>query len=168
MDKVVIISTSLGEIVIEPNHEAAPLTAKNFLKLAEEGFYNQTPFHRVIPGFMIQGGDPNSRSEDRSQHGRGGPAYTVPAEIKELHVRGSVATARQGDNVNPKKESSGSQFFINVKDNAFLNGQYTVFGRVIKGMEIADRIVSVPRDTADNPRERIEMTVSVVSKSEIP
>ena len=167
MDKVVVISTHLGEIVIEPNHEAAPLTAKNFLKLAEEGFYNQTAFHRVIPGFMIQGGDPNSRSADRSQHGRGGPGYTIPAEIKEPHVRGSVATARQGDNVNPKKESSGSQFFINVKDNAFLNEQYTVFGHVIKGMEVADQIVSIPRDAADNPRERVEMTVSVVSRSEI-
>lgn len=167
MDKVVVINTRLGQIVIEPDDAAAPLTVKNFLKLAEEGFYNKTTFHRVIPNFMIQGGDPNSKSQDRSQHGRGGPGYTVPAEIKKKHTRGSVATARQGDNVNPKRESSGSQFFINVKDNAFLNDQYTVFGQVIKGMEIADKIVNSPRDPGDNPLERIEMTVTVVSKSEV-
>ena len=164
---VVIINTRLGQIVIEPDHEAAPLTAKNFLKLASEGFYNQTTFHRVIPGFMIQGGDPNSRGEDRSEHGRGGPGYTVPAEIKKPNVRGSVATARMGDNVNPKKESSGSQFFINVKDNSFLDSQYTVFGRVIKGMEVADKIVGESRDRADNPLQRVEMTVTVASKSQV-
>jgi len=165
--EVVVIETRLGKIVIEPDHEAAPLTSKNFLKLASEGFYDQTTFHRVIPNFMIQGGDPNSRDDDRSEHGRGGPGYTIPAEIKKPHVRGSVATARQGDQVNPKKESSGSQFFINVKDNDFLNGQYTVFGRVIEGMEVADKIVGQQRDRADNPLERIEMKVSVVPKSQV-
>jgi cyclophilin family peptidyl-prolyl cis-trans isomerase len=167
MDKVVVIETRLGRIVIEPDPVTAPLTSKNFLKLAEEGFYNQTTFHRVIPGFMIQGGDPNSREKDRTEHGRGGPGYTIPAEIKNPHIRGSVATARQGDQVNPRKESSGSQFFINVKDNDFLNGQYTVFGKVIEGMDVADKIVACPRDRADNPLERIEMTVSVVSRDQV-
>lgn len=167
MDKVVVIETRLGRIVIEPDLQAAPLTSKNFLKLAEEGFYNQTTFHRVIPNFMIQGGDPNSREKDRTGHGRGGPGYTIPAEIKNRHARGTVATARQGDQVNPKKESSGSQFFINVKDNAFLDGQYTVFGKVIEGMDVADKIVAVPRDPADNPLERVEMTVSVVARDQV-
>lgn len=165
-DNVVIISTKFGEIVIEPDVGSAPLTCGNFLKLAGEGFYDKTTFHRVIPGFMIQGGDPNSKSEDRSQHGRGGPGYTIAAEIKKPHIRGSVATARMGDQVNPKKESSGSQFFINVKDNSFLDGNYTVFGRVIKGMDVADKIVATPRDRADNPLERVEMTVRVVPRSE--
>jgi len=166
-DKVVVIRTRLGEIVLETDPSAAPLTSKNFLKLAEEGFYNQTTFHRVIPDFMIQGGDPNSKSSDRSLHGRGDPGYTIPAEIKKPNLRGSVATARLGDQVNPKKESSGSQFFINVKDNSFLDGQYTVFGKVIKGMDVVDKIVAVRRDRNDNPLERVEMTVTLVEKSEI-
>ncbi|MBV9464437.1 MAG: peptidylprolyl isomerase [Verrucomicrobiae bacterium] len=157
------IQTKHGDIVIETDETNAPLTSKNFLKLAKDGYYNQTTFHRIIPNFMIQGGDPNSKGQDRSSHGTGGPGYTVPAEIKLPHVRGSVATARQGDQVNPKKESSGSQFFINVVDNKFLNGNYTVFGKVLEGMDVVDKIVAAQRDPRDNPLERIEMQVSVLS-----
>jgi cyclophilin family peptidyl-prolyl cis-trans isomerase len=110
---------------------------------------------------MIQGGDPNSKGTNKASHGTGGPGYTIPAEIKLKHKRGAVATARLGDEGNPRKESSGSQFFICVADSSFLDGEYTVFGNVIEGMEVADQIVKQARDRNDNPNDRIEMQVSV-------
>jgi len=154
---LISISTKFGSIVIELDPQAAPKTVENFKKLVAESFYNGTTFHRVIPGFMIQGGDPNSKDSNRSVHGQGGPGYTLPAEIGLKHVRGSVAAARLGDNVNPKRESSGSQFFICVDKADYLDGQYTVFGKVISGMDVVDKIVAVPRDAADNPVEAIAM-----------
>ena len=165
-DQVAVVETKLGKIVIEFYDKDAPKTVANFIKLAKQGFYDGTTFHRVIPGFMIQGGDPNSKSPDRSTHGTGGPGYTVEAEIKREHTRGTVATARLGDQVNPEKRSSGSQFFINVKDNGFLNGGYTVFGNVVAGMDIADKIASVPRDGRDNPNDRVEMKVTITTRAE--
>jgi cyclophilin family peptidyl-prolyl cis-trans isomerase len=116
---------------------------------------------------MIQGGDPNSKDDDRGNDGSGGPGYTVEAEIKREHKRGTVATARLGDQVNPEKGSSGSQFFINVKDNSFLNGGYTVFGNVIAGMDVADKIVAVPRDGRDNPNDKVEMKVTFTTREEV-
>jgi cyclophilin family peptidyl-prolyl cis-trans isomerase len=157
-DTVAVIETKFGKIVLEFYQQDAPKTSANFAKLAKEGFYDGTTFHRVIPGFMIQGGDPLSKQADRGRHGTGGPGYTVPEEIKQNHVRGSVATARLGDQANPRKESSGSQFFINVKDNDFLNREYTVFGKVIKGLDVCDKIVAAPRDSRDNPLDKVEMT----------
>ena len=166
-DEVAVIETRLGKIVIEFYDKDAPKTVANFKKLAKEGFYNGTTFHRVIPGFMIQGGDPNSKNPDRSTHGMGGPGYTVPAEIKRDHARGTVATARLGDQVNPQKASSGSQFFITVNNNTPLNGGYTVFGNVIAGMDVADKIVNVPRDARDNPNDPVVMTkVSITTRAE--
>jgi cyclophilin family peptidyl-prolyl cis-trans isomerase len=165
-DQVAVIETKFGKMVIEFYDKDAPKTMANFIKLTKEGFYNGTTFHRVIPGFMIQGGDPNSKDDDRSNDGMGGPGYTVEAEIKRSHTRGSVATARLGDAMNPEKRSSGSQFFINVKDNDFLNGGYTVFGNVIAGMDVADKIVAAPRDMRDNPNEKIEMKVTITTRAE--
>ena len=165
-DQVAVVETKFGKIVIEFYDKDAPKTVANFIKLAKQGFYNGTTFHRVIPGFMIQGGDPNSKGEDRSTYGTGGPGYTIEAEIKRDHLRGTVATARLGDQVNPEKRSSGSQFFINVKDNVFLNGGYTVFGNVIAGMDVADKIANVPRDERDNPLDRVEMKVSIATRTE--
>ena len=165
-DQVAVVETKFGKIVIEFYDNDAPKTVANFIKLAKQGFYDGTTFHRVIPGFMIQGGDPNSKSADRSTHGTGGPGYTIEAEIKRDHTRGTVATARLGDQVNPDKRSSGSQFFINVKDNGFLNGGYTVFGNVIAGMDVADKIANVPRDGRDNPNDRVEMKVSIATRAE--
>jgi len=166
-NEVAVIDTKFGKIVVEFFEQDAPKTAANFKKLAREGFYNGVTFHRVIPGFMIQGGDPITKSDPRSSRaGTGGPGYTVPAEIKQLHARGTVATARLGDEANPTKASSGSQFFINVKDNDFLNGNYTCFGRVLKGMEVADQIANVPRDGRDNPNEPVRMEVKIVSRAE--
>jgi peptidyl-prolyl cis-trans isomerase B (cyclophilin B) len=163
-NEVAVIETKFGEMVIEFYDKDAPKTVANFKKLAKEGFYNGTTFHRVIPGFMIQGGDPNSKNSDRSTHGTGGPGYTIEAEIKREHKRGTVATARLPDQINPKKASSGSQFFINVNDNVGLNGGYTVFGNVIAGMDVADKIVNVPRDARDNPNEKVEMKVSIATR----
>jgi cyclophilin family peptidyl-prolyl cis-trans isomerase len=163
-NEVAVIETKFGKMVIEFYDKDAPKTVANFIKLAKEEFYNGTTFHRVIPGFMIQGGDPNSKNSDRSTHGAGGPGYTVPAEIKREHKRGTVATARLPDQINPKKESSGSQFFINVNDNVGLNGGYTVFGNVVAGMDVADKIVKVPRDARDNPNEKVEMKVSITTR----
>lgn len=156
---LVSISTKFGVIVLELDPGAAPKTVENFKKLVAENFYNGTTFHRVIPGFMIQGGDPNSKDANRALHGQGGPGYTVPAEIGLKHVRGSVATARLGDSDNPKRESSGSQFFICVADAAYLDGQYTVFAKVVSGMDVADKIVALPRDAADNPVEPVPMKI---------
>jgi peptidyl-prolyl cis-trans isomerase B (cyclophilin B) len=154
-----IIDTKFGSIEIRFLPDKAPKHVENFITLAKSGFYDKTIFHRVIPDFMIQGGDPNTKdAKDTSRYGMGGPGYRVKAEFNDRpHVRGVVSMARSQD-----PDSAGSQFFIVVKDAPNLNGQYTVFGEVVKGMEVADQIVSQPRDARDNPRERIEMTVRVV------
>ena len=157
MKKQAVISTRFGEIVLEFFPEKAPNHVDNFLRLAESGFYNGTTFHRVIPGFMIQGGDPNSKSPDRSSHGMGGPGYKVKAEFNSRpHKRGTLSMARAND-----PDSAGSQFFICVADAHFLDWQYTVFGEVVSGMEVADKIVNMKRDGRDNPLDRVEMTVTV-------
>lgn len=147
--QVAVLETVLGNIVIRFHEQDAPKTTANFKKLVREKFYDGTCFHRVIPGFMIQGGDPNSKDNDPSNDGLGGPGYTVPAEIKLKHLRGSVATARTGDQVNPQRASSGSQFFIDVAAQPSLDaGGYTVFGQVIQGMDVVDKIVAMGADPA--------------------
>ena len=155
-----VIETKFGNMEIKFFPDVAPKHVNNFIELAKKGFYDGTIFHRVIPGFMIQGGDPNSKSPDKSQHGMGGPGYTVKAEFNEKpHKRGTLSMARSGH-----PDSAGSQFFICVADAPFLNRQYTVFGEVVSGMEVADKIVSQPRDPRDNPNERIEMKVKVIEQ----
>jgi peptidyl-prolyl cis-trans isomerase B (cyclophilin B) len=150
-----MIDTSFGTIEIRFFPDKAPKHVENFLTLARAGFYDGTIFHRVIPGFMIQGGDPNTKEADKSRHGMGGPGYTVKAEFNDRpHVRGAVSMARS-----QHPDSAGSQFFIVVSDSHFLNGQYTVFGEVVQGIEVADSIVGQQRDRNDNPLERTEMTV---------
>lgn len=160
--EVAVIETNMGTIVFKFHPEVAPKTVENFKKSANSGFYNGTKFHRVIPDFMIQGGDPNSKSSDRSTHGMGGPGYTIPAEFSSIsHKRGIVSMARRGDNIN----SAGSQFFIVVKDSTFLDKEYTVFGEVIQGMDVVDKIVSVKRDGNDNPIEPVIMQKVYIKKS---
>lgn len=147
--QVVVLETAQGEIVIKLHTKDAPKTSANFVKLVKQGFYDGTAFHRVIANFMIQGGDPNSKDANPANDGVGGPGYTVPAEIKLPHLRGAVATARQGDQVNPKRESSGSQFFIDLAKLPSLDqGGYTVFGQVIKGMEAVDKIAAFAADAS--------------------
>ena len=174
--KVAVISTKFGDMVVEFFPDVAPKHVENFQILAQEGYYNGTTFHRVIPGFMIQGGDPNSKDLDRMNDGTGGRAgkffgigrendpesWTVPAEFNDTpHQRGTLSMARS-QNI----DSGSSQFFI-CHDNApFLDGQYTVFGQLISGIEVVDEIVNSERDPRDNPLERVEMNVSLVDKSE--
>ncbi|MEM3086652.1 MAG: peptidylprolyl isomerase [Halobacteria archaeon] len=151
--EVAVIETDFGKIVFRFLPDKAPGHVENFKKLARSGFYDGTAFHRVIPGFMIQGGDPNSRSDDRSRHGTGGPGYTIPAEFNDVsHVRGVVSMARSSD-----PNSAGSQFFVVVADSTFLDRQYSAFGRVVEGMEVADKIVNLPRDSRDNPLQKAVM-----------
>ena len=149
----VIVETNFGKIVFRLLPDLAPETVRNFVKLADSGFYNGTLFHRVIPGFMIQGGDPNTKGSDKSSWGMGGPGYTVKAEFNsKSHRRGVVSMARAMD-----PDSAGSQFFIVTTDSTFLDGQYTAFGEVVEGMEIADKIVNLPRDSNDCPNEEAKM-----------
>ncbi|HEY3251345.1 MAG TPA: peptidylprolyl isomerase [Ignavibacteria bacterium] len=161
---VVVLKTSMGEIEIELYPKDAPQHVANFKKLVKEKFYDGTTFHRVIPGFMIQGGDPNSKDNDKSNDGVGGPGYTIPAEIKLKHEKGSVAAARLGDQVNPKKESSGSQFYIVTGEASHLDGQYTVFGKVTKGMDIALKIEKADRDERDNPKTKVAIEKAYFKK----
>lgn len=153
----VVIKTSMGDIEVELFEKDAPQHVANFKKHVTNKFYNGTTFHRVIEGFMIQAGDPNSKDSDRSNDGQGGPGYTIPAEIKAKHEKGSLAAARLGDQVNPKKESSGSQFYIVTGDASHLDGQYTVFGKVTKGLDICMKIEKVKKDARDNPMDKIEI-----------
>jgi cyclophilin family peptidyl-prolyl cis-trans isomerase len=142
--QVAVLETAQGKVVLTFFDKDAPKTAANFRRLLQEKFYDGTYFHRLIAGFMIQGGDPNTKNSDPSDDGMGGPGYTVPAEIKLPHLRGSVATARQGDDVNPTKASNGSQFFIDLAPQPALDrGGYTVFGEVISGMDVVDKIAAL-------------------------
>jgi peptidyl-prolyl cis-trans isomerase B (cyclophilin B) len=158
--EIAVIETKFGKIEIQFFEDRAPGHVKNFKDLTKKGFYDGTVFHRVIPGFMVQGGDPNTKSDDRSNHGMGGPGYSIKAEFNDTpHKRGILSMARSQD-----PNSAGSQFFIVVKDSAFLDGQYTAFGKVLSGMTVADQIVNAPKDRRDNPNERIEMKVKVINR----
>jgi cyclophilin family peptidyl-prolyl cis-trans isomerase len=130
---VATISTTKGDVVVQLDAGAAPMTVNNFVFLSEQGFYNGLTFHRVEPDFVVQGGDPTGT-------GSGGPGYTVPAEIQLPHVEGAIAMARQGDDVNPERASSGSQFYITLKPTPFLDEGYTAFGHVAEGMDVVKSI----------------------------
>ena len=157
-DTKAVLETTFGNITLKFFPDVAPGHVKNFVDLATKGFYDNTTFHRVIPGFMIQGGDPNSKDANKSKHGTGGPGYTIKAEFNQKpHKRGTLSMARSGH-----PDSAGSQFFICVKDSSFLDRQYTVFGEVESGIEVVDKIVAVPRDGNDNPNDRVEMKVKIV------
>ena len=147
------VETNLGNIAIKLLPELAPETVRNFEKLARDGFYDGTLFHRVIPGFMIQGGDPNTKTGNKSSWGMGGPGYTIKAEFNSRsHLRGIVSIARAQD-----PDSAGSQFFIVTTDSTFLDRQYTVFGEVLEGIEVADKIVNLQRDQNDCPLQEAKM-----------
>ena len=160
-----IIKTKFGDIHIKLYPGVAPKHVENFIKLAKSGFYDGTIFHRVIPGFMIQGGDPNTKSSlHKDTYGQGGPKdekgnpILLKAEFSDIpHKRGIVSMARANE-----PDTAGSQFFVVVEPSPFLDGKYTAFGEVTKGLGVADRIVSVPRNDHDLPNDRIEMTVTIV------
>lgn len=191
----VLISTSLGDITVLL-YDGTPQHRDNFIKLANEGYYNGLLFHRVIPSFMVQGGDPDSRdAKPKARLGNGGPGYTIPFEYDPsyYHKRGALAAARMGDNVNPQKASSGSQFYIvqgkvygdaeldaiearmgftfsdeqrevykTIGGTPFLDRNYTVFGEVVEGMDIIDKISNVDRDKFDRPKEDVKFSVSII------
>lgn len=147
-NKVAEIHTTAGEIDVRFFPDKAPKHVKNFIDLAESGFYNGIKFHRVIPGFMIQGGDPNTKSGSPDTWGTGGSPNKVPAEFNDIHhARGILSMARTSD-----PNSASSQFFIMVADAPSLDNQYSAFGKVIRGMEVADKIVNAPRDANDRPK----------------
>jgi len=176
-ERVAVISTKHGDMVVEFYPEVAPMHVESFIALAEEEYFNGTAFHRVIPGFVIQGGDPNSKLDNRALHGTGGRAgkffglgdendpntWLIPAEFNDIpHTKGILSMARTND-----PNSASSQFFV-CHDNApFLDKNYTVFGKVIKGLEVIDLIVNSEKDMNDNPLEKIEMTVLMKDKSEV-
>ncbi len=197
-EQLAVISTDLGDIKVKLYNET-PQHRDNFVKLAKEGYYDGTLFHRVIPQFMVQGGDPDSKGAAAGARlGQGGPNYKVPAEFSPdlFHKKGALAAARQGDQQNPEKKSSGSQFYIvtgKVYTDAeleqtekrltnrtitaaqkevykteggvpFLDGNYTVFGEVIEGMEIAEKIGLVQKDRTDRPLDDVKMTVKLVNE----
>ena len=174
LKEVGIISTQFGDMVVEFYERAAPKHVESFKLHAKSGYYNGTIFHRVIPGFMIQGGDLNTKGENKSIYGQGGHAakfygigkednpstWDIPAEFNDIkHTLGILSMARTSD-----PNSAGSQFFICAGDASHLDAQYTVFGKVIKGLAIIDKIVNMPRDNRDNPINRVEMTVALESR----
>jgi peptidyl-prolyl cis-trans isomerase B (cyclophilin B) len=148
------IETNFGKISFKLLPELAPETVRNFEKLSKDGFYDGTLFHRVIPGFMIQGGDPNTKTDNKGSWGMGGPGYNLKAEFSSRsHLRGIVSMARSQD-----PNSAGSQFFIMHADNAGLDNQYTVFGEVVEGMDVVDKIANVKTENPDRPVEKVQMT----------
>lgn len=148
-EQYVKMDTSTGTVIIDLFEEETPLHAANFKKLADEGSLEGIYFHRVIPGFVVQGGDPNTKTNDlREDDGMGGIGDRIDAEIGQPHLRGSLGAAR--DN-NPEKKSNGSQFYICLSKLPQLDGNYTVFGNVVEGMDVVDQIASVETDAGDNP-----------------
>ena len=176
-NKVAVISTNFGDMVVEFYPDIAPMHVESFIALVNEEYFNGTTFHRVIPGFMIQGGDPNSRNENRATHGTGGRAgkffglgneedpstWLIPQEFSNTpHVKGILSMARTND-----PNSASSQFFV-CHDNAnFLDNNYTVFGKVIDGLDIIDQIANVAKDQNDNPLEKVEMSIRIAKRSEV-
>ena len=155
-----IIKTGFGNIKFNLISDIAPETVRNFSQLTKSGFYDGTLFHRIIPGFMIQGGDPNTKNPDKSTWGQGGPGYNLKAEFNSRsHLRGIVSMARATD-----PDSAGSQFFIVTSDSTFLDRQYTVFGEVVEGMEVVDKIVNLPRDGNDCPKQEAKMLEVTISE----
>ena len=153
-----LIETKYGVIEIKFFPDVAPKHVENFITLAKDGFYDGTIFHRVIPGFMIQGGDPNTKGPNKATYGTGGPGHNVKAEFNDKsHKRGIISMARSQD-----PDSAGSQFFVVVKDSVFLDRQYTVFAEVVEGMDVVDKIVNLTRNRTDLPDERVEMTIKIV------
>lgn len=154
---VAVMTTTLGVIELEFFPDKAPKHVANFIALAKKGFYDKTAFHRVIPGFMVQGGCPNTKPGATGYPGTGGPGHQIKAEFNDTkHVRGILSMARAQD-----PDSAGSQFFIMVATSPHLDGQYSAFGKVTKGMDVVDKIVASERDERDNPLKRVEMTVKI-------
>ncbi len=163
--EVAVVTTSEGVMVLEFYPDVAPKHVENFKTLAKKGFYDGTAFHRVIPGFMIQGGDPNTKDESaKSSWGMGGPGYTIDAEFNSKHhARGILSMARTSE-----PNTAGSQFFICHADAGNLDGQYTVFGNLIKGFDVLDKIATTPTESPDRPLKRMNIeSIKIVPASSV-
>lgn len=163
-DPKAVISTKFGDITIRFYSDVAPRHVDNFTNLAKIGFYDGTTFHRVVPGFIIQGGDPFSKEPDRTIHGKGGPGFSLnPEPSDQPHRRGTISMAKMPRDEDRTRDvnDNGSQFFICVEDAASLDRTYTAFGKVMKGMDVVDKIVAMERDETDNPFDPVIMTVKV-------
>ena len=157
------------QFAIEFAEADAPQTVENFKKLAKKGFYKGTTVHRAFAHMLVQMGDPLSKKKDRSAIGTGGPGYTIPPEIRRKHVKGAVASARLPDKINPSRVSNGSQFYVCLAPMPSYDGQYTVFGRVIWGLDTLDMISAKSVDSNDNPVERIEIrSVKIMDREKLP
>lgn len=174
-DDVVLMHVRFGKekvlrpVAIELYEADAPATTANFKKLVNDGFYKGLAFHRAIPNTIVQVGDPKSGKKDRAEVGTGGPGYTIPAEIKRKHTRGAVAAARLPDKINPSRMSNGSQFYVTLRPLTELDGQYTVFGNVIYGIETLEAISNKPVDSNDYPIERITISsAKVLPREQLP
>jgi cyclophilin family peptidyl-prolyl cis-trans isomerase len=174
-DEVALLTLRVGKekrlqtVAIEFYEADAPGTVANFKKLARGGFYKRLAVHRVIPHLLVQVGDPLSRKKDRSQVGTGGPGYTLPPEIRRKHTKGAIAASRLADKINPARMSNGSQFYVCLEAMPNLDGQYTVFGRVLYGLEALDAISTRPVDTNDNPVERVVVqSVRIMPREQLP
>lgn len=158
-DDVAVLRLRSGEriqrVVVEFYEDAAPITVANFKKLASKRFYNGTTIHRVFPHLMIQGGDPLSKNKNSAGIGTGGPGYTLPAEIRRKHITGALAAARVPDKINPARRSNGSQFYVTLQPMPNLDGQYTVFGHIVEGLDVLDAISQLGTDTNDSPVQRV-------------
>ena len=151
-EEVVVLDTNYGEIIVKLYHDKTPKHANNFIKLVKEGFYDSLTFHRVIPGFVIQGGDPLSKDDNPYNDGQGGPGYLIPAELGEMHRKGTLGAARLGDRANPKRKSNGSQFYICLQNLPNLDsGGYTVLGEVVSGWKAIDAIAALETDSRQRP-----------------
>lgn len=163
-ETVVVIKTEFGKSLMWL-YKRTPKHRDNFIQLARDGFFDGTTFHRIIDGFVIQGGDPNSKDDDPSNDGSGGPGYTIEAEISDSlnHIEGAVGAARQPNSSNPERRSSGSQFYIveNSSGTPNLNGEYTVFGYVFDGMDMVRTIAEQSKNDDDRPKTDIEMDVNL-------
>ena len=166
VDEYIKMETSLGTIIIDLYEAEAPLHAANYKKLAEEGSLEGIYFHRVISGFVVQGGDPLTRdNQDKADDGTGGIGERIPAEIGQPHLRGTLGAARTGQN-NPEKLSSGSQFYFCLARLSQLDGNYTVFGNVVEGMDVVDEIATLERDRNDNPLQAVTILKTSMVSSE--
>ena len=164
-NEVAVITTTEGEIVLEFWTDVAPRHVENFKKLARDGFYDGTAFHRVIKGFMIQGGDPLTKGPDKeSMWGTGGPGFKIKNEFnKKPHTRGVLSAARSQD-----PDSAGSQFFICHGDPRFLDGQYTGYGKLIKGDDVLEKIATTPTGAQDRPKTRMGIvSIKIVPADEV-
>lgn len=174
-DEVALMQIRIGRekqlrpVALEFYENDAPITVENFKKLARKRFYNGLAFHRVFPHLLVQTGDPLSKGKDRSHVGTTGPGYTLPAEIRRKHTKGAVAAARLPDKINPSRVSNGSQFYICLAPMPNLDGQYTVFGNVIYGLDTLDLISTKPVDSNDYPVERVEIrSLKIIPREQLP